>query len=157
MNITLLLVGKTTNPHIQALVDDYTQRLSHYTTFRVAVIPELKNTKKLTESQQKQAEGAAILQQLQPQDHLILLDERGSEMRSTELAQWLQKKQNAAIRSLVFAIGGPYGFSPDVYARANGQISLSRLTFSHQLIRVIFAEQLYRAHTILRGEPYHHE
>ena len=124
--------------------------------FDITTIPELKNTKNLTEEQQKTAEGELILRQLQTSDHVVLLDEHGHEFRSVELARWLQQKQQTA-RRLVFVIGGPYGFSPAVYQRANEQLSLSRLTFSHQMVRLVFTEQLYRAMTILRNEPYHHE
>ena len=119
-------------------------------------IPELKSTKHLSEEQQKQAEGELILKQLQPTDTVVLLDERGKEFRSIEFARWLEQKQQA-VRRLVFIIGGPYGFSPAVYARANEQLSLSRMTFSHQMIRLTFTEQIYRACTIIKGEPYHHE
>ena len=124
--------------------------------FAVSVIPELKNTKSLSEEQQKVLEGELILKQLQPADTVVLLDEHGREPRSVELAAWLEKKLQTA-RRLVFVIGGPYGFSPAVYERANEQLSLSRLTFSHQMVRAIFVEQLYRACTIIKGEPYHHE
>lgn len=157
MRITLILVGKTTSRHIQALTDDYTARLKHYTQFSITTIPELKNTKSLTQEQQKTMEGEQILRQLQPSDHVVLLDEHGLELRSIELASWIERKQQASTRHVVFVIGGPYGFSQDVYRRANEKLSLSRLTFSHQMIRLIFTEQLYRAHTIIRGEQYHHE
>ncbi len=157
MRITLILVGKTTSGHIQALTDDYTARLKHYTQFSITTIPELKNTKSLTQEQQKTMEGEQILRQLQPSDHVVLLDEHGLELRSIELASWIERKQQASTRHVVFVIGGPYGFSQDVYRRANEKLSLSRLTFSHQMIRLIFTEQLYRAHTIIRGEQYHHE
>ncbi len=157
MKTTLILVGKTTDKHIAALIDDYTSRLQHYAPFEMTVIPELKNTKSLSEQQQKQAEGELILRQLQPSDHVVLLDERGKTFRSVELAAWMTKKQQAAQRRLVFVVGGPYGFSEDVYRRANEQLSLSPMTFSHQMVRLVFVEQLYRAHTIIKGEPYHHE
>ena len=119
-------------------------------------IPELKNTKNLSEDQQKQAEGELILKMLQPSDTVVLLDEHGKEYRSVEFSRWLEQKRNTA-RRLVFIIGGPYGFSPAVYARANEQLSLSKMTFSHQMIRLTFTEQVYRACTIIKGEPYHHE
>ena len=157
MKTTLILVGKTTNAHIQALIDDYVGRLKHYAPFDLLTIPELRNTKSLTEEQQKQAEGELILRQLQASDHVVLLDEHGKQLRSVQLAAWMERRQNAASRRLVFIIGGPYGFSSDVYARADEKLSLSPMTFSHQMVRLIFVEQLYRAHTILRGEPYHHE
>ena len=156
MKTELILVGKTTNKHFVACIDDYVERIGHYMPFSTTVVPELRQTKSLTADQQKEREGELILQRLQPSDHVVLLDEHGSELRSVELAQWLQRKQQVA-RRLVFVIGGPYGFSPAVYARANEQLSLSRLTFSHQMVRLVFVEQLYRACTIITGEPYHHE
>ena len=125
-------------------------------TFELVTIPELKNTKHLTEEQQKVMEGELILRLLQPSDTMVLLDEHGHEFRSIEFAQWMEQKRNTT-RRLVFVIGGPYGFSKDVYARANEQLSLSRMTFSHQMIRLVFTEQVYRACTIIKGEPYHHE
>lgn len=151
-----MMVGRTANKHFAAGIDDYAERIGHYMPFTLTVIPELKNTKKLSEEQQKQAEGELILKLLQPQDTVVLLDEHGQELRSVELARWLERKQ-ATARRLVFVIGGPYGFSPEVYARANEQLSLSRLTFSHQMVRLVFTEQIYRACTIIKGEPYHHE
>ena len=156
MKSVLLQVGKTVNKHFTAGISDYAERISHYMPFDIITIPELKNTKNLTEEQQKAAEGDLILRQLQPSDHVVLLDEHGLELRSVELARWLQQKQQSA-RRLVFVIGGPYGFSTAVYQRANEQLSLSRLTFSHQMVRLVFTEQLYRACTIIKGEPYHHE
>ncbi|MBR1485169.1 MAG: 23S rRNA (pseudouridine(1915)-N(3))-methyltransferase RlmH [Prevotella sp.] len=156
MKTELIQVGKTTNKHFVAAIDDYASRIVHYMPFTITTIPELRATKNLTEEQQKQAEGELILRLLQPQDTVVLLDEHGREPRSVELASWLEKKRNSA-RRLVFIIGGPYGFSPAVYARADEQLSLSRLTFSHQMVRLVFAEQLYRACTIIKGEPYHHE
>lgn len=157
MQTRLILVGKTTDPHISALTDDYLSRLTHYLPLRLIVIPELKNARSLTADQQRQMEGDQILRHLTgPSDHLVLLDERGTQPTSTELAQWLGRHQVSSTSVLTFVIGGPYGFSPQVYARANERIALSRLTFSHQMVRLIFVEQLYRAHTILRGEKYHH-
>ena len=156
MKTTLILVGKTTNKHLTTVIDDYVGRIGHYMPFSVVVVPELKNTKALSEEQQKEREGELILQKIKPTDTLVLLDERGSELDSVAFSQWLQRKQSSA-RNLVFVIGGPYGFSKAVYNRADEQLSLSRMTFSHQLIRVVFAEQLYRACTIIKGEPYHHE
>ena len=156
MKTLLLQVGKTVNKHIAACIDDYCERIGHYMPFEMVTISELRNTKNLTEEQQKTAEGELILKQLQPSDHIVLLDEHGHEFRSVELARWLEQKQQT-VRRLVFVIGGPYGFSPAVYQRANEQLSLSRLTFSHQMVRLIFTEQLYRACTIIKGEPYHHE
>lgn len=156
MKTVLLQVGKTTDSRIASLVDDYVERIGHYLPFEVVTIPELRGTRSLSQEQQKSAEGSLILRQLQPGDTLVLLDEHGREPRSVDLARWLEQKQQSA-RRLVFAIGGPYGFSPQVYQRAQEQLSLSRLTFSHQMVRLVFAEQLYRACTIIKGEPYHHE
>lgn len=156
MKTVLVLVGKTVNKHIGACVDDYVERLGHYMPFELVTIPELKNNKNLSEEQQKEREGELILKQVQEQDFLVLLDEHGKELRSIEFATWIQKKQQA-VRRLVFVIGGPYGFSPAVYQRCNEQLSLSKMTFSHQMVRMIFVEQLYRACTIIKGEPYHHE
>ncbi len=156
MKTELILVGKTVNKHIDACISDYADRIGHYMPFGITVIPELKNTKALSEQQQKVSEGELILKNIQPSDVVVLLDEHGKEFRSIEMAAWLEKKQQTA-RRLVFVIGGPYGFSDDVYKRANEKLSLSRMTFSHQMVRMIFTEQLYRACTIIKGEPYHHE
>lgn len=156
MKTILILVGKTTDKHFQAGITDYAQRISHYMPFEIVTIPELKNTKSLSEQQQKDAEAALILKNVQPSDTLVLLDEHGVEHRSVEFASWLERQQQTA-RRLVFVIGGPYGFAQSVYDRANGKISLSRMTFSHQMVRLVFTEQLYRACTIIKGEPYHHE
>jgi len=156
MKTELILVGRTVNKHFVAGIDDYAERINHYMPFGITTIPELKSTRNLSEEQQKTAEGELILKQIQPQDTVVLLDERGREPRSIELASWLEQKRHTA-RRLVFVIGGPYGFSPAVYQRANEQLSLSRLTFSHQMVRLVFTEQLYRACTIIKGEPYHHE
>lgn len=156
MKTILILVGKTTDKHFQAGITDYAERISHYMPFEIVTISELKNTKSLSEEQQKTTEGELILKQLQPSDTVVLLDEHGREFRSVEYAQWLARKQQTA-RRLIYVIGGPYGFSEAVYARANEKISLSKMTFSHQMVRLIFTEQLYRACTIIKGEPYHHE
>ena len=156
MKVTLILVGKTTDKHFDAGINDYAGRIKHYLPFEITIIPELKNTKSLSEEQQKEKEGEQILKLLTSSDTVVLLDEHGKEMRSIEYAQWLQKKQATAKR-LVFVIGGPYGFSPAVYSRADEKISPSKMTFSHQMVRLIFTEQLYRACTIIKGEPYHHE
>ena len=156
MKITLLVVGKTTDPRLASLIDEYRQRLTHYVPFDFVVLPDLKNAKSLTEEQVKTAEGEAILRFLTPAMEVILLDEHGREFRSVEYADWLQKKMGAG-RDLTLVIGGPYGFSKPVYDRADGKLSLSPMTFSHQMIRIMAIEQLYRAMTILRGEPYHHE
>jgi len=152
----LILVGKTINKHFVAGIEDYADRISHYMPFEIVTIPELRNTKNLSEDQQKTSEGELILRQIQPSDTMVLLDEHGKEFRSIEYARWLQQRQQTA-RRLVFVIGGPYGFSDAVYSRANEKISLSKMTFSHQMVRLIFTEQLYRACTIIKGEPYHHE
>lgn len=156
MKTELILIGKTVNKHFVAGINDYVDRIVHYMPFSITTIPELKNTKALTEEQQKTREGELILKQIQPSDTVVLLDEHGKELRSVEMASWLQQKQQTA-RRLVFVIGGPYGFSQDVYARANEKLSLSKMTFSHQMVRLIFTEQIYRACTIIKGEPYHHE
>ena len=156
MKTELILVGRTVNKHFVAGIEDYAERIGHYMPFNITTIPELKNTKNLSEEQQKLAEGELILKQIQPQDTVVLLDEHGRELRSVEFARWLEQKRNTA-RRLVFIIGGPYGFSQAVYARANEQLSLSRMTFSHQMVRLVFTEQIYRACTIIKGEPYHHE
>ena len=156
MKTILILVGKTQSKIFKVGIDDYVSRIAHYMPFSITTIPELKNTKSLSEDQQKQKEGELILKEIQPSDTVVLLDEHGADFRSVEYANWLKQKQNTA-RRLIFIIGGPYGFSPDVYARANEKISLSRMTFSHQMVRLIFTEQLYRACTIIKGEPYHHE
>ena len=156
MKITLLLLGKTSDTRLQSLIEDYRQRLTHYVPFELVVIPDVKNAKSLTQEQLKAAEGEAILSRLTPAMDVILLDEHGREFRSIEYAEWLQKKMGAG-KDLVLIIGGAYGFSPAVYARANGKLSLSQMTLSHQMIRIMAIEQLYRAMTILRNEPYHHE
>ncbi len=156
MKTSLIVVGKTVNKHIAACIDDYVERIGHYMPFGILTVPELKNTKSMSEEQQKQREGEAILKQVQPTDWLVLMDEHGAEYRSMEFAAWIEKKQQTA-RKLVFVIGGPYGFSEEIRARANEKISLSKMTFSHQMVRLVFAEQMYRACTIIKGEPYHHE
>lgn len=157
MKTALLVVGRTTDPHFAAAIDDYVGRLRHYISFEIEVIPELKNTKKLSASQQKEREGEFIARALQPGDCVVLLDEGGREMRSIAFADYMRQKMNTVGKRLVFVIGGPYGFSPKVYAVANEKLSLSLMTFSHQMVRLIFVEQLYRAMTILNHEPYHHE
>jgi 23S rRNA (pseudouridine1915-N3)-methyltransferase len=157
MRIGLILVGKTVNRHFVELIDDYAERVKHYIGFDITVIPELKNTKSLSPEQQKQQEGEMILKQFQAGDHVVLLDEHGKELRSVEFSKYMEQKMQTVSKRLVFVIGGPYGFSQDVYGRANEKLSLSKMTFSHQMVRLIFVEQLYRAMTIMRGEPYHHE
>ena len=156
MNIELIVVGKTDSKEVSALVDMYTKRINFYNRFNITYIPDIRNSKNLSESQQKTAEGEAILRLIDDSDRVVLLDEKGSEFRSVEYAEWLQKRMNSGIKRLVFVIGGPYGFSPDVYSRSNEKISLSKMTFSHQIIRAIFTEQLYRAFSILHNSPYHH-
>lgn len=157
MNIELIVVGKTDSKEVTALVDMYTKRINFYNRFNITYIPDIRNSKNLSEAQQKTAEGEAILRLLDESDRVVLLDEKGSEFRSVEYADWLQKRMNSGVKRLVFIIGGPYGFSPEVYARSNEKISLSKMTFSHQIIRAIFTEQLYRAFSILHNSPYHHE
>ena len=157
MKVTLILVGKTVNKHFVELIDEYAGRVKHYIGFDMVTIPELKNTKNLSVEQQKQQEGTLILKQLQAGDCIVLLDEHGKEFRSVEFAKYMEQKMQTVSKRLVFVIGGAYGFSPDVYAQANEKLSLSKMTFSHQMIRMIFVEQLYRAMTIMKGEPYHHE
>lgn len=157
MNIKLLAIGKTDNKELQKLIDEYTKRLSFYIKFDLEIIQDIKNAKNLSESQQKEKEGELILSKIAVSDQLILLDENGKSFSSVGFSQELQKKMNSGIKTLVFAIGGPYGFSDAVYAKANGKISLSAMTFSHQMVRLFFIEQLYRGFTILKGEPYHHQ
>ena len=156
MTIKLLTIGKTDNKQLQQLIDDYTKRLSHYIKFDFEIIPDIKNTKSLNEAQQKQKEGELILKQLKPTDVLILLDENGKQMDSVGFAKYLQKHMNSGIKQLVFVIGGPYGFAEELHNKAQGKLSLSKMTFSHQMVRLFFVEQLYRGFTILRNEPYHH-
>lgn len=156
MKISLLVIGKTTDSRLEALIDEYTKRLKHYVSFELVVVPDSKNAKSLSEEQLKTQEGLEILRRLTPSMEVYLLDEHGREFRSIEYADWLQKRM-ASGKDLTLVIGGAYGFSPAVYERANGKISLSQMTFSHQMIRLLAVEQIYRAMTILRGEPYHHE
>lgn len=156
MKIQLFLTGKTTDARLFSLIEDYQQRLKHYVPFELVVIPDIKNAKSLSQDQLKTAEGEAILSRLTPAMNVLLLDEHGREFRSIEYAEFLQKKM-ASGKDLALVIGGAYGFSEAVYQRANGKISLSQMTFSHQMIRLMAIEQLYRAMTILRNEPYHHE
>ncbi len=157
MKTTLLVVGKTVEKHYITIINDYTERVKHYISFDIEVIPELKNTKSLTQEQQKEKEGELILKALQPGDTVVLLDEGGKEFRSVEFASWMERKLNTVNKRLVFVIGGPYGFSPSVYAATSEKLSLSKMTFSHQMIRILFVEQLYRAMNILNGGAYHHE
>ncbi len=157
MNIELLVVGKTDSKEVEALVEMYVKRVNFYCKFSITTIPDIRNTKKLTTSQQKSAEGELILKQVTDSDYVVLLDEKGSDYRSMEFAMWIQKRMNSGVKRLLMVIGGPYGFSDEVYSRANSKLSLSKMTFSHQFVRAIFAEQIYRAFTILNNEPYHHE
>lgn len=157
MKIKLLAIGKTDDKNLIKLIDTYQDRLKHYIKFELSVIPDIKNAKNLSENQQKEKEGALILKQIQPTDQLILLDDKGKEFSSIEFSKYLQKKMNSGIKQLVFVIGGPYGFSEAVYKKSNGKISFSKMTFSHQMIRLFVVEQLYRSFTILKNEPYHHE
>lgn len=157
MKITLLTVGKTDRDWVRQGLDIYVSRLKHYIPFSMVEIPELKNVSALSKEQIKSKEGELILKNIRPADDLILLDEHGREYTSVELAKVIQEKISYTGKDMVFVIGGAYGFSPDVYSRANSRISLSKMTFSHQMVRAIFAEQLYRAFTIMKGEPYHHE
>jgi len=157
MNIKLIAIGKTDNKNLQTLMEEYQKRLSFYIKFELEVIPDLKNAKNLSEDQQKEKEGELILSKLTPTDYLILLDENGKSFSSMAFSAELQKKMNAGIKTLVYVIGGPYGFSEKVYQKANQKISLSAMTFSHQMVRLFFIEQVYRGFTILKNEPYHHQ
>ncbi|HRG19055.1 MAG TPA: 23S rRNA (pseudouridine(1915)-N(3))-methyltransferase RlmH [Flavobacterium lutivivi] len=157
MNIKLIAIGKTDNKSLQALIDEYSKRLSFYIKFDLEIIPDIKNVKNLSENQQKEKEGELILAKITPTDQMILLDENGSTFSSMKFADYLQKKMNSGVKTLVFVIGGPYGFSEEVYKKAQGKVSLSEMTFSHQMVRLFFIEQLYRGFTILRNEPYHHQ
>ena len=157
MNIELIVVGKTDMKEVEALVAMYTKRLNHYVKFAITTLADVRNTKNLSAAEQKRMEGEAILRLITDSDHLMLLDEHGLELRSIEFADLLQKRMSAGTKRLAFVIGGPYGFSDAVYQRANSKLSLSKMTFSHQIVRAIFTEQLYRAFTILKNEPYHHE
>ena len=157
MKITLIAVGKTESAYLKEGIEQYVKRLKHYTKLLIIEIDELKNTKSLTTEQQKTKEAELILKKITPTDHLILLDENGSAITSTQFAAYIDKKALSSVSNLVFVIGGPYGFDNSVYARANDKISLSAMTFSHQMVRLFFVEQLYRAYTIIKGEPYHHQ
>lgn len=157
MTIKLIAIGKTDNKQLQLLIDDYIKRLGYYVKFILEIIPDIKNSKNLSEAQQKQKEGELILSKLNTTDVLVLLDENGKQLSSMGFSSYLQKHMNSGIKQLVFVIGGPYGFSEDIYKKANGKLSLSKMTFSHQMIRLFFIEQLYRGFTILKNEPYHHQ
>jgi 23S rRNA (pseudouridine1915-N3)-methyltransferase len=157
MKITLLAIGKTDDARLADLIEMYEQRLQHYVKFELDIIPDLKNTKMLSEDQQKEQEGQLILSKLQKSDFVYLLDEKGKSFSSTQFAQLINKRSVSGLKNLVFIIGGPYGFSRSVYDRAESKLSLSAMTFSHQMVRLFAVEQIYRAFTILKGEPYHHE
>ena len=157
MKIKLLVIGKTDDKNLEQLIEKYQQRLNHYINFEIEIIPDIKNAKNLSQLQQKEKEGELILSKLKNTDQLVLLDEKGKEFRSLDFANFLQKKMNSGIKQIVLVIGGPYGFSETVYKKAMGKISLSKMTFSHQMIRLFIVEQLYRGFTILKNEPYHHE
>jgi len=156
MTIKLLTIGKTDHKELQSLINEYTRRLGFYINFSLDIIPDIKNSKNLSEARQKEKEGDLILGKLKTTDVLILLDENGKQYDSVDFSNYLQKHMNSGIKQLVFAIGGPYGFSEAVYQKANGKVSLSKMTFSHQMIRLFVIEQLYRGFTILKNEPYHH-
>ncbi len=157
MKIQLVMIGKTDESYLTQGIEKYLQRLKHYIPFEMTTIPDLKKTKNLSEEQQKKMEGEQIIAQLQPGDQLILLDENGKEFNSVGFAHFIEKKMLSGLKRLVFVIGGPYGFSQEVYAKADAKISLSQMTFSHQMVRLFFVEQIYRAMTILKNEPYHHQ
>lgn len=157
MNIKLLAIGKTDDKNLQTLIEQYQKRLSFYVKFDLEVIPDIKNAKNLSEAQQKEKEGELILSKITPTDQLVLLDENGKSFSSVGFSDYLQKKMNSGVKTLVFVIGGPYGFSEAVYQKASGKVSLSEMTFSHQMVRLFVVEQIYRAFTILRNEPYHHQ
>lgn len=157
MKITLMAIGKTDDKYIIEGINKYLSRLKHYIKFEIKIIPDLKKTKNMSEGEQKSKEAELFLKNINPTDELIVLDERGVELSSMHFADLLNKKMIGSVQNLVFLIGGPYGFDNTIYQRAHYKLSLSRMTFSHQMIRLFFAEQVYRAFTILKGEPYHHE
>ncbi len=156
MKIVFLVIGKTDESYLDAGILKYIKRLEHYVPFEMKIIPDIKNRKTLTEEQQKKAEGELILSNINIGDDLVLLDENGKTFSSVAFSQWIEKQMNIGSKRMIFVVGGPYGFSKEVYAKAKFKISLSEMTFSHQMIRLIFVEQLYRAFTIIKGEPYHH-
>lgn len=156
MEIRLLTVGKTSVKFVKEGIEEYSGRLRHYVNFSIESVADIRNTRKMTETQQKEAEGKSLLDNLSPSDFVVLLDEHGREYTSPDFASWLEKRMAAGYKRIIFIVGGPYGFSPEVYKRADAKLSLSLMTFPHELIRLLFVEQLYRAFTILRGEPYHH-
>jgi 23S rRNA (pseudouridine1915-N3)-methyltransferase len=156
MKIKLIAIGKTDRQDLHQMIEEYCKRIGHYCPFEMEIIPDLKKARKAPEMEQKRLEGLEILKRLSPSDHLVLLDERGKEYSSVDFSKYIQKKMNSGLRNLFFVIGGPYGFSHEIYTRANESISLSKMTFSHQMVRLFFNEQLYRALTIIKNEPYHH-
>ncbi len=156
MKVKLIQIGKTDLPFLEEGIERYVQRIKRYHPFEVVTIPDVKNNKNMSEDQQKKLEGEQIIKQLKPEDVLVLLDEKGKEMNSLEFSKLIGNSMLQSVKQLVFVIGGPYGFAPEVYQRANRKLALSKMTFSHQLVRIIFAEQLYRANSIIKGEPYHH-
>lgn len=157
MNIDLIAIGKTDSAEVAGITGEYVRRINRYAKFSMVFLADVKTTKKLPQEKQKQLEGEQLLKQFSAGDYVVLLDEKGAEYRSREFASWLEKRMASGTRKLWFVIGGPYGFSEEVYARADDRLSLSKMTFSHQIIRAIFTEQLYRAFTIINNEPYHHE
>ncbi len=157
MNIKLLAIGKTDNKALQTLIEDYAKRLSFYIKYEIEIIPDIKNVKNLSESQQKEKEGELILSKVGLTEQLILLDENGVSFSSVGFSEYLQKKMNTGAKTVVFVIGGPYGFSEKVHEKSSSKVSLSQMTFSHQMVRLFFTEQLYRSFTILKNEPYHHQ
>lgn len=157
MNIKLIAIGKTDQEYLKEGIGIFEKRLKHYINFEIKIIPDLKNAASLGKEQQKNEEGKLILKESQNTDIIILLDEKGKSYTSMQFSKYLEQHMNNSVKNLIFVIGGPYGFSEEVYKRANGKISLSEMTFSHQMIRLFFVEQLYRAFTIMKGEPYHHE
>jgi len=156
MKIKLIAIGKTDSKDLQPLIEEYSKRLSFYVSFNFEIIPDIKNAKNVSKKQQKKAEGNELLKRIEKSDTIIILDEKGKTFSSVEFSIFLQKKMNSGLKNLIFIIGGPYGFSEEIYQRANAKISLSTMTFSHQMVRLFFIEQLYRGFTILRNEPYHH-
>ncbi|UII77999.1 23S rRNA (pseudouridine(1915)-N(3))-methyltransferase RlmH [Flagellimonas sp. HMM57] len=157
MQITLIAIGKTDSRELSSLIAIYEERLKHYVKFKLVIIPDIKNSKNLSEAQQKEKEGELILNQCKASDTIILMDEKGKQFSSVEFSTFLQKKMNSGIKNLVLVIGGPYGFSEKVYQQCDAKMSLSKMTFSHQMVRLFVVEQLYRGFTILRNEPYHHQ
>ncbi|MCM1517836.1 MAG: 23S rRNA (pseudouridine(1915)-N(3))-methyltransferase RlmH [Pseudoflavonifractor sp.] len=157
MKITLLAIGKTASSYLREGIDNYTRRIGYYVPFEFKVLPDIKNTRSLTEDRQKALEGESFMSVIRPGDHVVLLDERGREMTSRQFSGFISEKMTRLPGQLIFVIGGPYGFSDEMYRRADDKLSLSRMTFSHEMVRLFFVEQIYRAMTILRGEPYHHD